>query len=176
MGNLREKLGLKKPKVVRLPEPIPPPPSKPGKPPVVGIEWVKATCGHPVAFERFDDSKDKYRDQRRLKVTGRICQACRQAEQEKVMAEARERRRLKKAKWDEKQGEKYRLPDQSVFHSQYDEVTTTWEGTLTVKVEGGDIVFTSTKSGVFGLMRDLDRQFRAWLHHQEATQGQEAGG
>ena len=47
------------------------------KPPVVGTEQVAARCGHAVPFELFDPRRDKYRDDRRKKLTDRDCSACR---------------------------------------------------------------------------------------------------
>jgi hypothetical protein len=38
---------------------------------------VPARCGHPVRFGLLDDKKDKYREQRKLKVTDRDCAECR---------------------------------------------------------------------------------------------------
>jgi hypothetical protein len=46
-------------------------PSNKSKPPVIGTEAVKAACGHEVLFELFDDKKDKFREERRKKVTDR---------------------------------------------------------------------------------------------------------
>lgn len=175
MGNLREKLGLRKPKVTKMSEPIPPPPPKPkpGKPLVFGTEWVTASCGHPVLFEIYDPAKDKYREQRRLKVTDRICPACREAQQAKVMAEAKERRRLKKLA--KKHDTSQRLPDGASFHTVYEADLQRWQGTLTVRTDAGATTFVDSCSGVFGLLTRLDRQFKAFLNYQDQqdTKGQD---
>ena len=79
---------------------VPPQPRRP-KPPVVGTEQVAARCGHAVPFELFEPKKDKFRDDRRQKLTDRDCSACRvkaQAEREAAEMEAARKRRAEKPK------------------------------------------------------------------------------
>jgi hypothetical protein len=50
-----------------------------------------------------------------------------------------------------------RLPDGAVFHVAYDAAKTQWTGTLTIDGK----TFTASKGGVFGLLQELDKQYRA---------------
>src|SRR6516225_7924210 len=47
-------------------------------PPIVAYEDVTASCGHPEKFGLFEDRLDKFRRDRRKKVTDRPCRACRE--------------------------------------------------------------------------------------------------
>src|SRR5256885_6676711 len=61
--------GTRPPAVHRKPTP---------PPPIVAYEDVVAACGHPEKFGLFEDRKDKFRNDRRKKVTDRPCRACRE--------------------------------------------------------------------------------------------------
>src|SRR5215813_12785819 len=63
----------------------PPPSAKPvvhrratPPPPIVAYEDVIASCGHPEKFGLFEERLDKFRRDRRKKVTDRPCRACRE--------------------------------------------------------------------------------------------------
>ena len=47
-------------------------------PPIVAYEDVIAACGHPEKFGLFADAKDRFRRDRRKKITDRPCKACRE--------------------------------------------------------------------------------------------------
>src|SRR5580704_5376831 len=62
-----------------------PPPARPvvhrratPPPPIVAYEDVVASCGHPEKFGLFENRLDKFRKDRRKKVTDRPCKACRE--------------------------------------------------------------------------------------------------
>src|SRR5271168_298286 len=66
------------------------------KSPVLRIEKVQASCGHPTDFEVFDDRKDqRFREQRRAKTASRPCLACRQKAQAEQIAKAEKAREEK---------------------------------------------------------------------------------
>jgi hypothetical protein len=132
---------------------------------------VIASCGHPEKFGLFEDRLDKFRRDRRKKVTDRPCRACRerkrleeeeatkvrQAEklrrvQEAAMARPSERKKPVGAVTD-------RLPDGAKFEVVYAASQTRWTGTLTI----GEKVFTDSAGGVFKLLNRLDRQYRQSL-------------
>jgi hypothetical protein len=146
-------------------------------PPFVRFEKVVALCGHQVDFGLFEDRKDKYREGRRQKVTGRPCPACRQQahearrEQEQAAgrlrraAKARQQRQTAPQPGEQAQG---RLPDGSRFAVVYDAGKEEWSGTLTVGAE----TFTASASGVFKLLSKLDRLYRASLPSAETAPSQ----
>jgi hypothetical protein len=136
------------------------------KPPVVGIEQVTVQCGHVVPFELFDLKKDKFRADRRKKLTDRACTACRvKAQEEKQAAEMEEarKRRLEnpkpKKQWPPPRTEG-RLPDGSRFDVAWDAAKGEWSGTLTVPTLAP---FTAAAPGVFKLLQVLDGMYRATL-------------
>src|SRR4051812_20532028 len=85
------------------PKPAPPPPRAPSPakpvvhrkatppPPIVSYEDVVAACGHPEKFGLFEDRKDKFRKDRRKKVTDRPCRACREKKRLELEEETRVR-------------------------------------------------------------------------------------
>jgi hypothetical protein len=132
------------------------------KPPVVGIEQVTVKCGHAVPFELFDLKKDKFRNDRRKKLTDRDCPACRVKAQEARQAaeqeEARKRRLDKPKKERPPANPSGRLPDGSRFDVAWDEAKGQWAGTLAVP---GLAPLAASASGVFKLLQILDRMYRA---------------
>lgn len=56
-----------------------------------------------------------------------------------------------------------RLPDGSEYKTRYITEEQKWAGTLTVKIEGGEIIFVDRRSAVFHLLRELDKQYRKWV-------------
>lgn len=138
-------------------------------PPIVAYEDVTAACGHPEKFGLFEERKDKFRRDRRKKVTDRPCRACREKTRlvEEAAALARKAEKQQRAKeaamaQAQKQQQKPagenpgRLPDGAKYDVVYDAARTQWTGTLTV----GDKVFTGSAGGLFTLLSKLDRQFR----------------
>ena len=131
---------------------------------------MTASCGHPEKFGLFEDRLDKFRKDRRKKVTDRPCKACREskrleeeeatkvrhAEKQRRAEEAANAVRSQKKPVDDSAG---RLPDGSKFEVVYDATRTQWTGTLTI----GEKVFTGSASGVFNLLNRLDRQYRESL-------------
>ncbi len=141
-------------------------PFKKVKPPVVGVEQVTVKCGHTVPFELFDLKKDKFRNDRRKKLTDRDCgrspphlkaQEARQAAEQE---EARKRRLDKPKKERPPANPSGRLPDGSRFDVAWDEAKGQWAGTLAVP---GLAPLTASASGVFKLLRILDGMYRAAL-------------
>jgi len=140
-------------------------------PPVVAYENVIAACGHPEKFGLFEDRKDRFRRDRRKKVTDRPCRACRERIRQEEEAATLARRAEKKQRAEEaakvarppqekpavEQAE--RLPDGSKYDEVYDATKMQWTGTLTV----GGQVFTGSAGGVFKLLGALDRQYRQSL-------------
>jgi len=134
-------------------------------PPIVAYEDVIASCGHPEKFGLFEDRLDKFRKDRRKKVTDRPCKACR----ERKRLEEEEATKLRQA--DKRQqalvatkkkpacGGMARLPDGAKFEVVYVASRTQWTGTLTI----GEKVFTGSAGGVFKLLNRLDRQYRQSL-------------
>jgi hypothetical protein len=139
------------------------------KPAADPVEQVTARCGHPVPFILHQGGKDKFRDERRRHVAGRDCPACREkAHQERAAAEskaARERRRARAA-----EAMKDRLPHGSRFDVVWDAERGQWSGALTVPAEaqGEPSTFTASASGVFPLLRQLDRLYRSSLPAETA--------
>jgi hypothetical protein len=137
-------------------------------PPIVAYEDVIASCGHPEKFGLFEDRLDKFRRDRRKKVTDRPCKACRERKrlEEEEAAKARkaekQQRAAENARSQKKQpagGGTERLPDRAKFEVVYDATRMQWTGTLTI----GDQVFTGAAGGVFKLLNRLDRQYRESL-------------
>lgn len=140
-------------------------------PPIVAYEDVIASCGHPEKFGLFEDRLDKFRRDRRKKVTDRPCKACR----ERKRLEEEEAIRMRKAEKAQRAEEAVkasraqqakpvvhyaeRLPDGAKFEVVYDASRTQWSGTLTI----GEKVFTGSAGGVFKLLNRLDRQYRESL-------------
>jgi hypothetical protein len=134
-------------------------------PPIVAYEDVVAACGHPEKFGLFEDRKDRFRNDRRKKVTGRPCKACRERKR-LAQEEAIQLRRAQQS--DQAAGAKSaaakrsrgapreRLPDGARFEVVYDASRTQWRGTLTV----GAAVFEGTAGGIFKLLGRLDKQYR----------------
>ena len=143
-------------------------------PPVVAYEDVIASCGHPEKFGLFEDRLDKFRKDRRKKITDRPCKACRERkwleEEEAIQArKAEKKQRAEAAKTVQPQQEKHatqhweRLPDGAKFVVVYDATRTQWTGTLTI----GETVFTGSAGGVFKLLNRLDRQYRESVPPEE---------
>jgi hypothetical protein len=131
---------------------------------------VTAACGHPEKFGLFEDRLDRFRRDRRKKVTDRPCRACREkkrlqeeealrvrkAEKQKRAEEQAAMPPAQKTKTPANQG---RLPHGSKFEVVYDATRTQWVGTLTV----GEAVFKDSAGGVFKLLGRLDEQYRKSL-------------
>lgn len=138
-------------------------------PPIVAYEDVIASCGHPEKFGLFEDRLDKFRRDRRKKVTDRPCRACRDRkrlqEEEARKVRHEEKQQRAKAAAGASQGKKpageapERLPNGAKFEVVYDASQTRWTGTLTI----GEKVFTDSAGGVFKLLNRLDRQYRLSL-------------
>jgi hypothetical protein len=134
------------------------------KPPVMGVEPVTVKCGHTVPFELFDLKKDKFRDNRRKKLTDRDCPACRVKAQEARQAAEQEAARQRRQ--DKPMGKRpaanpsSRLPDGSRFDVAWDSAKGQWAGSLAVP---GLAPLTASASGVFKLLQILDRQYRATM-------------
>jgi hypothetical protein len=195
--SLRDKLGLNKPKAAKKPVQETAPPrlaakpaaaalgKRPGKPPVVGTERVTCSCGHEIDFELFEDKKDSFRKERRAKLTGRACPACRQAaaaekakqEQEAKRQRREERERLRKERGIGEQGWKAkadkhiaRLPDGSTYQAAYDGKARNWSGTLAIPdpvTAGKSLLFSATAPAVFKLLALLDSLWRDWLKERQ---------
>ena len=135
----------------------------------MAYEDVTAACGHPEKFGLFEDRKDKFRNDRRKKVTNRPCKACR----ERKRLEEEEALRVKRAEKQQRveaaaaaaaerpqkppaRDIRERLPDGSRFEMVYDATRAQWLGTLTI----GATVFTGSASALFTLLTRLDRQYR----------------
>ena len=137
-------------------------PFQQNRPKVVGVEQVTVKCGHAVPFELFDLKKDKFRNDRRKKLTDRDCSACRVKAQEARQAaeqeEARKRRLDKPKKKRPPASPSGRLPDGSRFDVAWDEAKRQWSGTLAVP---GLAPLTAAAPGVFKLLQILDGMYRA---------------
>ncbi len=135
-------------------------------PPIVAYEDVVAACGHPEKFGLFEDRLDKFRKDRRKKVTDRPCKACRERIRLEQEAAAQVRQAEKQQRAEEARARKKppgqglgRLPDGSKYDLVYDATRTQWTGTLTI----GEQVFTGSAGGVFKLLNRLDKQYRQSL-------------
>ena len=134
-------------------------------PPIVAYEDVIAACGHPEKFGLFEDRKDKFRNDRRKKVTGRPCKACRERrrlEEEEALRVKKAEKQQRVAAAAERPGKqparevRERLPDGSRFEVVYDATRAQWVGTLTI----GGTAFSGSASALFTLLTRLDRQYR----------------
>jgi len=152
------------------------------KPAVVGHETVTCSCGHTATLELFAEKQDKFRDVRRKKLQDRPCQACRVATHEARQAaeQAAAAARPKKPKKPPVPGSRdsqfrppaTRLPDGSEFSLRYSAATKTWTGTMTVEGE----TFEQTCSGVFRLMKLLDRAYTMSYWKKAAATSQQPAG
>jgi hypothetical protein len=169
-----------------------PPPKKPKDkpkpfvkkpvPPFTSYETVKAICGHDVQFGLWPDKQDKFRKERRLKLTEKKCPECRAADNKVREAEEQKRREEKaariaanppvpqnppgtKKKWrNSNKARLYaRLPHKSEFHVSYDAEKVLWSGRLSIPC--GDLVlsFEASNSSVFWLLSQLDDLYRKSL-------------
>lgn len=140
-------------------------------PPIVAYEDVIAACGHPEKFGLFENRLDKFRKDRRKKVTDRPCKACRERkrlEEETALNVRRAEKRRRAEETAQALGFRKkkpagdatgRLPNDSKFEVVYDATRLQWTGTLTI----GEQVFTGSGGGVFNLLTRLDRQYRQSL-------------
>jgi hypothetical protein len=146
-------------------------------PPIVAYEDVIAACGHPEKFGLFEDRLDRYRSDRRKKVTDRPCKACRERKrleaEEALRARREEKRQRAAAAGQATPSSKKqikpppgRLPDGSKFEVVYDASQTRWNGTLTI----GEEVFTGEAGNLFKLLNRLDQQYRRSLHPAAAPE------
>jgi hypothetical protein len=152
------------------------PPRKPGQkpppPPIVAYEDVRASCGHMEKFGLFADRLDRFRADRRKKVTDRPCKACREEKQRreqeaaKVRQEEKQQRAARSAK-KHAAGKQDRLPDGAKFEVVYDAGKTQWTGTLTVSGK----VFSGSAGALFTLLNRLDRHFRQTLAQPATDEG-----
>jgi hypothetical protein len=120
------------------PQPVQPQPAaqpaqkpRPGKNfgKAVRVEKVKCKCGHEVDFQIFPDKQDRFREDRRKKITDRACPPCRQAAHEELCKKGA------KPKTDKKL---YRLPHGSVFDIQpFDGEKLQWTASLIVPLPDG---------------------------------------
>ena len=121
------------------------------------FEDVVVRCGHVEKFGLLPDGKDRFRDDRRRKLAGRDCKACREKRAMELAADAESRRAEKERR---RQGEAAkrpkpsrppagRLPDGSRYDVRYDATDKAWSGTLTVPTPGGPLTFEGTRSGVW---------------------------
>src|SRR5262249_59980917 len=136
--------------------------------PFVRFEDVVVRCGHVEKFGLMPDGQDRFREGRRQKLIGRDCKACRQKKQLEE-AQANEQRRVQRelrkaqqaAPKKKRPAQDGRLPDGSPFEEVYDGPARRWSGTLRVPTPGGASAFTGSASGLFTLLSELDRQYRA---------------
>jgi len=152
------------------------PGDRPPPPPVVAYEDVTASCGHPEKFGLFADRLDRFRKDRRKKVTDRPCKACREQKQREEQEAAKMRQAERKQRAEEagtasgsgkKQGagKHERLPDASKFEVVYDAAQLQWKGSLTI----GESRFTGSAGTLFNLLSRLDRQYRQTLPPPETS-------
>ena len=143
--------------------------------PFVGFEDLVVRCGHVEKFGLMPDGKDRFREDRRKKAISRDCKACREKRQRQEQ-EAAQLRRSEKEKRKEQDAERPRrparaprphsgrLPDGSQFEVRYDAAKEQWSGSLIVPTPGGaSLTFTGSGSGLFPLLANLDKQYRATL-------------
>ena len=133
------------------------------------FEDVVVRCGHVEKFGLMPDGKDRFRDDRRRKLVGRDCSACREKTRLEIEA-ADEARRAEKERRKRGEAERptkapptqaARLPDGSRFEVRYDAARQEWSGTLSVPTPGGPLTFEGARSGLFPLLAHLDSQYRA---------------
>ena len=99
----------------------PSPRRRPGDKPFVPFarfEDVVARCGHVEKFGLLPDGKDRFREGRRKKVTGRDCKACR-GKRQREEQEAAERRRAEKGQRKMQEGEQ---PEEALRRELREEV------------------------------------------------------
>lgn len=168
--------GGEQPRPGITPAPAARPPAKPvvhrkgtPPPPIVAYEDLVAACGHPEKFGLFEDRLDKYRKDRRKKVTDRPCRACR----EKKRLEVEEAARVRQAERQQRAAEAAktstsprkpehnagRLPDGAKFEVAYNAADEQWTGSLTVAGQA----FTGSAGALFTLLNRLDRKYRQSL-------------
>ena len=146
------------------PSPSSPPREKPFIP-FVRFEDVVVKCGHVEKFGILPDNKDRFREDRRKKAISRDCKECR----EKKQVDQLEASVLRKAEKEQQvktqpRPKAERLPSGSRFQVEYDAATEQWNGTLTVPTpDGSPVVLTGSRSGLFPLLSNLDKQYRATL-------------
>src|SRR5262249_60400190 len=115
----------------------------PPPPPIVAYEDVIASCGPPEKFGLFEDRLDRFRKDRRKKVTDRPCKACRERkrlEEEEALRvkRAEKQQRVEAAAAAERPQKppardiRERLPDGSRFEMVYDATRAQWLGTLSL--------------------------------------------
>lgn len=147
-----------------------PPDPKPGKPPlpVIGGEPITFACGHAGDFPLLMGEKPDFTNRRREKYrTRKRCPACIQAKQDRIKAEAAERRKAKAARKMEGPG---RLPDGSAFDARWDATAGRWTGNLVVEAPGteaGCVTFSDYSTAIFKLLRNLDIKYRIWASEKE---------
>lgn len=102
------------------------------------------TCGHEAAIAA---------------VFHRVCPACKEVNR-KRKAEIRAKKFEAKKAARDICPETGRLPHGSKFEiAPYDSVTKSWSGTLTI----GESTYSAANSGLFNLLKDLDKQYRKSL-------------
>ena len=134
---------------------------------------VVARCGHAEKFGLLPEGKDRFREDRRKKAMSRDCKACRERKQQEELQAAELRRAEKEQRraGDDQRAEgkprgqqSGRLPDGSRFEVTYDASKEQWAGSLTVPTPGGEpATFAGSGSGLFPLLAELDRLYRASL-------------
>ena len=141
-------------------------------PPIVAYEDVIAACGHPAKFGLFENRLDRFRKDRRKKVTDRPCKECREKrriEEEAALAKRKAEKELRKQQMELEQAKQPggpkaanggRLPDASAFAVRFDATKNEWSGTLTIP---GVEPFSGSASGLFRLLEKLDRHYRQTL-------------
>jgi hypothetical protein len=121
-------------------------------------------------FGLFADRLDRFRKDRRKKVTDRPCKACREKKQqeEQEAAKARQEEKQRRAaeagaatRASKKQSavKQERLPDGAKFEVVFNAEKTQWTGSLTI----GASVFSGSAGALFTLLGRLDRQYRQTL-------------
>lgn len=113
------------------------------------LTWL---CGHELDLTQLTKTR---------------CGPCRDKVRQEKAACKREKRDAKyQAKRIAAQNYAERLPDGARFDVTYDAATQTWSGTLVI----GALTLTASKSGVFKLLQELDRQYRE-AQGQEKSSG-----
>ncbi len=140
-------------------------------PPAIGYEKILVKCGHEVAFELYEDKKDKYREQRRAKALSLDCKACRLKKQIDMQETALKRKKEKRVKVDKAlfgwyQPKKVpRLPHGSrIVFDPYDAEKKKWHGSLFVLIGVEDKQF-----GPFADSSLFKLQHRLYMEYLKAT-------
>jgi hypothetical protein len=131
---------------------VPPAPTREHRP---AEPTLRFACGH---------------DRPLAKVVNQKCAPC--LEEERARARQKRLQAAHKrtgSRLDKRERATGRLPHESIFSVIYDASTTTWSGSLTIMIPGGEKRFEGSASGVFRLLAGLDGQYRAWLGTQEKT-------